>query len=171
MKKTICFLLFVVGVTACKNKYRPPFKTGYEGKSLPAFNILLPDSSTLFNTANIPKGTPLVLMYFLPNCPYSQGEMKNIINNISNFRNIRFFICTSQPLEQLKGFYTYFNLDKYPNITAGVDFKHFVPDYFKPMAVPFTMIYNKNQQLTKAFVGTLPSKQIEDEIAKFDRVK
>jgi len=150
----------------CRREFRPSLKTGFEGQSLPGFDLLLPDSTTVFNTADIPKGRPVVLMYFSPNCPYSQAEMNNIINDISVLKNIQFCIFTTWPFRQFKGFYAYFKLNKYSNIIAGEDFKHFFEDHFKPKGVPYTMVYNKDRILSKAFLGTMPSAQIEEVVAK-----
>ena len=166
MKKILIPLLLSSGLFACRRDFRPVLKTGFEGEPIPKFNILSSDSSTVLNTADIPKGAPIVLMYFSPNCPYSQAEMNNIINDISVLKNIQFCIFTTWPFRQFKGFYAYFKLNKYSNIIAGEDFKHFFEDHFKPKGVPYTMVYNKDRILSKAFLGTMPSAQIEEVVAK-----
>lgn len=162
MKRMIILLLIAIVSFSCKREFRPVVKTGLEGHPLPAFNILLPDSLTVFNTVNIPKGRPIVLLYFSPNCPYSQAEMRNIIKNMSTLKNVWFCILTNWPFRQLKGFYAYFKLNKYPNVIVGEDFENFFPQQYKPIGVPFTVIFNKDQKLKKAFLGTMPSKQIEE---------
>jgi len=157
-------ILFVVSLCllACNRSFRPAVKTGFEGTPLSAFDILLPDSSTILSTSRLLKGDPTVLIYFSPNCPYSQAEMSNIIEDMSNLKSVRFFIFTSWPFQQFRGFYAYYKLDKFPNITVGQDFKNYFSGHYKPMGVPFTMIYDKDGKLSTAFVGTMPGRQIEE---------
>jgi len=158
----IVFFLLSLSLLACHRTFRPTLKTGFEGKPLPAFNILLPDSSTLLNTADLPKGSPIVMVYFSPNCPYSQAEMSNIIGDMANLKSIRFCIFTNWPFQQLRGFCSYYKLDKYSNVIVGQDVKSYFIEHYKPIGVPFTMIYDKERRLSQVFVGTMPGKQIEE---------
>jgi len=167
MRKKLLLLLLSVGFSACKRDFRPVLKTGFEGKPLPVFNILLPDSATVLSTADIPKGSPLVLLFFSPNCPFSQAEMNSIVKDMPALKNVRFCIITNSPFTQLKEFYSYYALSQYSNITAGEDVKNYFQAHYKPIGVPYTLIFNKAMQLNKAFVGTMLGQQIE-EIAKED---
>lgn len=155
-------ILSSFSVLACNRSFRPTINTGFEGKPLPAFDILLADSNTVLNTAALPKGSPLVMMFFSPNCPYSQAEMSNIISNISTLKSTQFCIFTNWPFNQLKGFYSYYQLYKYANIIVGQDFKNYFTSHYKPVGVPFTMIYSKDRRLINAFVGTMPGDQIKE---------
>ena len=158
----LILVLLCSSLLGCNRSFRPTVKTGFEGEPLPEFKLLLPDSNTVINTADIPKGSPIVLVYFSPNCPYSQAEMTNIINDISNLKGVRFCILTSWPFSQLKGFYAYYQLHKYQNIVVGEDFNNYFSGHFKPIGVPFTMIYNREKKLSNAFVGTMPGLQLEN---------
>jgi len=162
MKKILIPLLLSSGLFACRRDFRPVLKTGFEGEPIPKFNILSSDSSTVLNTADIPKGAPIVLMYFSPTCPYSQAEMNNIIKNISTLKKIQFCVLTNSPFAQLKKFCSYYGLSRYPNIIAGEDFDNFFLGHYEPIGVPFTLIFNSNKTLKKAFVGTMSSVQIEE---------
>src|SRR6267378_1092268 len=99
MKKTIYAILFIY-LSACSGK--PLIKTGLEGKLLPAFNILLMDSATNFNTNNIPYGKPIILLYFSPSCPYCRALTEEIVTDMPSFTNVRFYILTPYPLQQVR---------------------------------------------------------------------
>ena len=156
----IGLLLILPGLYHCSDK--TPSKTGLEGKSLPSFSILLPDSLTYFNTKNEAPGKPVVLFYFGPYCRYSQAQMREIIKNINGLQGIRFFALTSSQFVDMKKFYTAYNLNRYPNITVGVDYTNFFSSYFKATAVPYMAIYDKNMKLNEVFSGGIYSWKIKE---------
>jgi thiol-disulfide isomerase/thioredoxin len=139
---------------------RKPKKTGMEGKSLPSFSLLLPDSITYLNTSNIKEGTPTVLFLFGPNCPYSKAQMKEIIEDMDGLKNINFYLITNYPFHDMKRFYYEYNLSKYSNITIGRDTAYFFTDYLKIPGVPYMAIYGKDKKLIKTFTGKIYSNQI-----------
>jgi thiol-disulfide isomerase/thioredoxin len=159
--KNITLAIYFILIIGCYSR-RPAEKTGLEGKSLPSFNLLLSDSLTYFNTSNIPKGKPIALFYFGPNCPYSRAQMEEIIEDMSILKNIRFYIFTIYPYQDMKNFYDYYNLGKYPNITVSLDYTNFFGNYFETQAVPYLAIYGKDKRLIKAFIGKVYGKQIKE---------
>jgi thiol-disulfide isomerase/thioredoxin len=157
--RNISFFILLVGLASCYGK--KPQKTGLEGKPMPSFDLLLPDSMTTFSTGSIPEGQPVVLYYFGPNCPYSKAQMKEIVDNIGTLRDIRFYVFTTWPFDEMKSFYEHYELKKYPNIITGLDYNAFFVDYFKAQGVPYMAIYGKDKKLNKAFVGKVYSSQIK----------
>lgn len=157
--KQLFFVIVVACLTGCFGA--APEKTGLEGKPLPAFNILLPDSTTWFNTGSIPAGKPVVLFYLSPYCPYCRAQVKEIIEDIDRLKDIRFYLITSHPLPALKNFYAEFELSKYPNILSGVDTARFISDYFEIEGVPYLAVYGKNKTLNKTFMGKVYSSQLK----------
>lgn len=153
----ICIVLF----TCCHRKDPLP-KTGLEGKILPAVNVLSSDSTTYFNTSNIPAGQPIVLLLFDPYCPYCREETKSIITNIKSMQDVRFYLITSSSFSDMKAFYKNFELNKYKNITVGVDTGFSFIKYFKISGVPFTAIYTRKKTLKQTFSGNVEAKVIND---------
>jgi hypothetical protein len=141
---------------------RSPEKTGLEGKPLPSFNLLLVDSTTHFNTANIPTGKPVVLCLFGPHCPYSKAQIEEIIEDIDKLKDIQFYIFTPYPFAEMKKFYEHYQLNKYSNIITGVDYTNFFGKYFKATGVPYTAIYGKDKRLIKSFIGIIYSSHIKE---------
>jgi hypothetical protein len=138
-----------------------PKKTGLEGQPLPAFSLLLADSTTYYNTKNIPKGSPTVLLYVSPRCPYCKAQIKDIVTNITSLKNIQFYILSTYPLQELRSFYNYYGLAKYHNILMGYDYNYFFEQKFKPMGLPYTAIYGKDKKLNEVFQGKVSASLIK----------
>jgi hypothetical protein len=88
--------------------------------------------------------------------------MTDIVGHIGSLKDIRFYIFTCAPFRIMKGFYTYFGLAKYPNISVGIDDKHFFENEFSAYGVPYTAIYSKDKRLVHAYLGKMRSAQIRD---------
>lgn len=161
--KTITLLIILAGLAGCSN--RDPEETGLEGKPIPSFSLLLPDSTSYLSTQHIPADKPVVFFDFGPNCQYSHAQMEEIIEDMGTLKDIRFYLLTTASLSEMKAFSNHYQLDKYPNITIGVDSKNFFGDYFEIRGVPYLAIYGKDRKLNAAFIGKVPVRQIR-EIAK-----
>lgn len=159
MKKTTIMLLLAAVLMACNN--RKAEKTGLEGKPLPSFSLFLADSATYFNTGSIASENPVVLLYFGPHCPYSRVQMKEIIEHMNILKGIKFYMFTTAQFEEMKSFYSEYQLNKYANITVGIDYTGFFGDYFKVSGVPYMAIYGKGKKLREAFSGSVYGKQIK----------
>lgn len=158
MKKlSITFIItFIVGCFGAE-----PERTGLEGKPLPDFNLLLPDSSTWINTRQAQKGKPVVLYYFSPHCPYCKAQTKEIIEDMDKLKGIQFYFITAFPFSEMKKFSKEYELAKYPNISTGLDTANAMGNYFEIRAVPYIAIYGKNQKLNNIFDGKIYSSQIK----------
>jgi thiol-disulfide isomerase/thioredoxin len=161
MKKIAFFVLTVVVMTGCNQGNA--VKTGMEGKTMPSFALRLADSTSFFNTASIPAGKPSVLFLFSPFCPYCRAEMDGIIDNMQELKDVHFYLLTPWPFHDMKLFYAYYHLEKYPNLTVGVDTSNFFGKYIHAQGVPYTAFYGKDKKLDKVFVGKTDAGIIEDE--------
>lgn len=153
-------IIITVLFASCYSK--DPQKTGLEGQLMPSFKLLQLDSSTYFDTKDIPIGKPTVLLYIGPNCPYSKTQIQEIIEDINKLKSINFYVFTSWPFKEMKQLHDHFHLDQYPNITTGIDFKYFFEGYFEAQGVPYMAIYGKDKKLNKVFVGKVYGKQIKE---------
>lgn len=138
-----------------------PEKTGLEGKAMPSFKLLLPDSSTYIDTKNIKTGKPAVIFYYSPHCAYSRAQMEEMIEEMEKLENAQLYVVTSSSFAEMKQFFTHYRLNKYPNIVTAFDYTNFVGNYFKVTGFPYTAIYDKEKKLNKAFVGKIYTKQIK----------
>jgi hypothetical protein len=118
--------------------------------------MLLMDSITLFRSEDIPSGKPIVMIYFRTDCPYCQEETKNIINNITTFKNFQVYFLSGSSLKDIKDYAQSFHLNQYPNIIVGKDYAHSFTQVYKPNSVPYLAIYNSRKELLKIYDGNIP---------------
>lgn len=124
--------------------------------TLPAFNILLQDSSTIFNTYNIPEGRPTVLFFFSPDCDHCIMTTDSLLKNMKSMQGADFHMFTFSSLAMLKPFAEQRRLAEYPNIlTVGKDYQYFFPMYYKAETVPYLVVYDRKKRLARLWNGTV----------------
>jgi thiol-disulfide isomerase/thioredoxin len=158
--KQLLYLVFPISLISCYSKQ--PELTGKEGKPIPSFSLLLPDSTNKFETQNIPTGKPSVLFYFSPYCPYCRAQMEDFIKDINDFKSINIYVFTTFPFGSMKAFYNNYNLSKYSNITCGNDGEKYFKAYYDVPGVPYIAIYGKDRMLRQAFVGKTNVRRIKE---------
>lgn len=123
--------------------------------TLPAFNIMLPDSSTIFNTYNIPEGKPIIILFFDPDCKHCKAEIKLLLKGMDSLKDVRFYFITSvHDFGKIRGFYDEYKLGDYSNIEAvGRDYEFFFFSYYGIRFVPDLVIYDEHKNLVKFFDG------------------
>jgi hypothetical protein len=133
---------------------------------LPVFNILLKDSVTTFNSFNIPKGRPVALMLFSPDCKHCSEAMDAITHGMDSLKNIRFYLMTLSPdMAGIRKFYKEHNLDKFENIEAvGWDYDFFYLTFFGAMQVPDIALYNSEKKLVHFFEPPFTVSQIFEKV-------
>ncbi len=141
-------------------------KTGLEGRLLPSFDLLLADSVTHLNTANIPTGKPIVIIGFSPFCKHCQAETEAIIKHIKTFENCRIYYITPYPFNQLKLFYDHYKLGQYSNITTGRDVNNAFFAYFKSTSTPYTVILDPQKRVKLVLVGQVDEVKLAKAIAE-----
>jgi len=152
MKNIVIFFVLCLFV-ACQWKSK-----GQE--TLPAFDLLLKDSVTHFNTSAINSGSPIVLMYFSPDCEHCQKETEGIIQNMDSLKHVRFYLVTNDPIERMQVYDKMYKLDKYPNIILGRDYKYFFPVHFKNAAPPYLVVYDRHKVIKAVFTGETSAGQL-----------
>lgn len=120
---------------------------------MPAFDILLKDSTTIINTSQIPEGKPVLLFYFSPDCEHCQVETVDLLKNIDSLKALRLYFITSDDFSRLKVYEKYYNINNYPNIVLGRDYRNALPNHFNILAPPFSALYSKNKRLVAVFAG------------------
>jgi len=121
--------------------------------TLPSFDMLLMDRSTIIHSKEIPEGKPIVVIYFRPDCPHCNAETKTFLDNIQSLKDVRLYYLTSASFEDIKGFYDHYNLELYQNIVIGKDYEHSFFEAFNPHSVPYMAIYDGKKNLVKVYHG------------------
>ena len=155
-KKTVKFLfsfltLIVVTLTSvAQTEITPPYKRikGWPPLVLTQLNKQELTSKDLKNQATI-------IMYFSPDCDHCKQQTTEMINRIKDLSKYQIILATYQPEEQMAGFQTYYQLQKYPNIRMGRDTKFLLPPFYKIKNLPYLALYNKKGDLIKTFDGNV----------------
>lgn len=134
--------------------------------SMPAFDILLSDTSTKFNTAKIPNGKPVVLFFLGPNCTYCDTIIHTIISRIDTLRDIQFLLLSVAYFYDVKAYEEKYQLNKYDNIVLGLDYDNIFSTYYGIDRIPFLVIYGKEKRMKRANLGPLPADTIRAIIDK-----
>jgi thiol-disulfide isomerase/thioredoxin len=154
--QTFSLLFIAVTWLACQDQTtQQVYKTGMEGKPIPAFAIQLLDSTSFVQSKDISEGKPLILFYFSTTCPYCRAQMRDMVDNIESLRNEQLCVITNDNLHSIKAFSDYFKLKKLNNVIVGRDTGSVVFNTYRLMTVPFTALYDKNKQLSVAYMGRM----------------
>ena len=118
---------------------------------MPRFSILLPDSSS-FTPEQIPeKYNHTLIIYFAPDCGHCQHEAKAIVQKMDSLKTVFFVFAAYKPLEDIRGFASYYGLDKFENVRVGRDPRYYIPSFYRVKYTPFIAIYNKKGILEKIY--------------------
>jgi len=164
MRYLVFALLFMGAIfSSCKEeKPQKAYKTGMEGKPLPAFAIQLLDSTSFIHSEDIPGDKNLVLFYFIPTCPYCRAQMRDMVNNIERFKDEQLCILTDANLSSIKNFVSYFDLQNFKNVIIGRDTGGVIVQNYGLISVPFTALFDKNKNLKVAYSGRTNSNSLLD---------
>ncbi|XZF13243.1 TlpA family protein disulfide reductase [Chitinophagaceae bacterium MMS25-I14] len=121
--------------------------------TLPAFNLLELDSSTIFNTYNIPEGKPVVLMFYSPDCDHCQKLAQEIMKHMDSLSVADFYLLTPMTIGASKVFYDQYHVKNYKNIRLFKDYEFFFPRFYGASYVPYLAIYDRHKKLVKVYEG------------------
>ena len=160
------FILIVLLVISAANGYSQD--AGKAGKdpvdtlapyqkypTLPAFNVMEMDSVTIFNTYNIPKGRPVAIMLFSPDCGHCARMTDEILEKIDSLSGIDFYLVTPvHNMDDIRKFYEHHHHAEYSNVKmVGRDYEFFYGGYYKIAVVPDLALYDAQKKLVKLFQG------------------
>lgn len=145
MCRIFCLLLFAL-VTTLSSGQPPEIK-----KSIPPFKIVLTDGRP-FDYKELKKGSPVMLIYFAPECDHCREYTKELISVMDHFKNTQIIMISYLPLGKLRQFSKEFRLEQFKNIKVGTEGNSFlVPGYYKIGTFPFTAIFDKEGKLSAIF--------------------
>jgi len=152
MKKALVILCTVL-IAGCYSKKPEVKKTGLEGQSMPNIELIAVDSVSHFNTESIKPGKPTILFAFEPWCPYCRAQTTSMINQIQKLKDVNIYMLCTSRYSEFKKFYNKYQLQKYPNITAGIDYRRSFDSYFQIPGVPCLAIYTPDKKLKQVLEG------------------
>ena len=122
-----------------------------KAQTIPPFKIMLSDNR-VFSADELPKGKPLILVYFDPDCDHCQMLMKNLFSKIDEFKKAEIVMVTFKSIPELAAFEKEHDISKYPNIKTGTEGTSFYLRYYYGLEkMPFTALYDKHGKLNYSY--------------------
>jgi thiol-disulfide isomerase/thioredoxin len=122
--------------------------------SLPAFRILLPDSTHWFTQADLRKDKAVMFMVFNPECEHCQKEAETLQKYHKDFlASIEIVMTTYQDMQKMREFIRHYDLGSIRNVHVGRDVNYFFGTFFNMHYLPFLAFYDKHGKLAKVFEG------------------
>lgn len=121
-------------------------------QKIPAFKMTLSTRKIFDTEKDLPKGKPVVLIYFDPDCDHCQKLMNELFPKMVNLKKAQIILVTYKPVEELAVFEKKYNIASYGNIKAGTEgYIFYLRNYYKIMLMPFTALYDKNGNLNYVY--------------------
>ena len=122
-----------------------------KGGAIPPFKMLQTNGA-YFSATDLPKGKPVVLIYFAPDCEHCQVLMNDLFKKVNELKTAELVLVTFKPIEDVAGFEKAYSTHKYPNIKVGTEgTSFFLRYYYKIQNTPFTALYDKNGKALGAY--------------------
>jgi len=132
------------------------FSVRANSQTIPSFKITLSNNKILHAT-DLPKGKPIVLIYFDPDCDHCQKLMAELFKNIKSFKKAQIVLVTFKPVIELIAFEKKYDTRKYPNIKVGTEGTLFyLKNYYKLVKMPFTALYDSNRNYNYSYRDETP---------------
>lgn len=166
MKKIIAFLaglFFTATAFSQADSLLHPYQ---KHPSFPPVKLLLPDSTSYFTKADLPKKTPTMFVFFNPECDHCKHETEALVQNIDKFNKAFVVMATTFPFDSMLAFREKYKLAQYKNIVVAHDFQYFAPTFFMLHSLPFHAFYNRKKELISVFEGSMTIEKILGELAK-----
>ena len=147
---SILTLLAIAQVSVAQTDTTPPYKKikGWPPLVLTQLNNVELTSKDLKNQATI-------IMYFSPTCEHCKHQMTDMLTRKKELSKYQIILATYQPEEEMAGFQTLYQLQKYPNIRMGRDSKFLLPPFYRIKNLPFVALYTKKGELITTFDGNV----------------
>jgi len=130
--------------------------------TLPAFKLLELDSSTVFNTYDIPEGKPTILMLFSPDCDHCKHLTEKLTAGMDSLKDVQIYMMTPvSSMTELRDFYAKYHLADYKNIKiVGRDVDFFFFTFYGAHFVPYLALYDKHKKLIKSLDSNITVKEL-----------
>jgi thiol-disulfide isomerase/thioredoxin len=110
------------------------------------------------------KNSPVVVLFFSPDCDHCQRETKELLAYKEELKNIQILMVSSAPYPEVREFYETYHLSSMKNIRVGEDVNFKLGSIFKIRTYPSLFVYDQNGILAKAFVGNIGIPAILDAV-------
>lgn len=117
----------------------------------PEFAVQCTDGSQFRPTSS--NSSPLVLMFFSPDCEFCQKEIEGIIANVREFQGVRWLFVT---ISEVDDFLIDYPIDAIPNASICIDVDGSLMRTFDVTAPPAIFVYDEMGALIGFRRGAVP---------------
>ncbi len=142
------------------------FSSKVFSQTIPSFKMYRSDK-TIFNSIDLPKSKPTILIYFDPDCEHCQHLMKEFFQKINEFKKAEVVMVTYKSIEEVAAFERQHDIQKYKNIVVGTEgLGFYLRNYYGIMTMPFTALYDKKGNLNYSYRKDTSVSDLIDRIKK-----
>lgn len=124
---------------------------GQDATQIPPFKLLR-SNGRFFNSSELPKNKPVLLIYFAPDCGHCLDLLTPFFKQIDRFRETEIVLATFKPVSELTLFERSYKTAAYPNLVVGTEGNTFyLRNYFKMQKTPFVALYDSKGKLAQTF--------------------
>ena len=132
------------------------FSLRADSQTVPSFKITLSNNKIL-NAADLPKGKPLVLIYFDPDCDHCQKLMAELFKKINALKKAQIVLVTFKPVIEVIAFEKKYGTRKYANMKVGTEGTLFyLKNYYKLTKMPFIALYDRKGNYNYSYRDETP---------------
>lgn len=140
----LCFVLVSMISLAGPLPQNPP-------GDIPPFKLMRTNGA-FFKAAELPKGKPVMLVYFAPDCNHCHTLLNDIFKNFKAFNHLTVVLATFKPVDELRIFERQYNTAAYKNIITGTEGTTFFLRYhYNIPTTPYTVLFDKNGKQVTTF--------------------
>ncbi len=159
-KIVLLFAIFAVG-----------FGLASDGQALPAFRLQRTGNRT-FSNSDLPKGRPVILVYFDPECAHCLELTDQLFEKIKSFAGCELLLVTFKPVEDVAAFEVKYGLRDLPGVVVGTEgFSFAMRKYYQVMIMPFTALYDQRHRLVVAYRKGTPVADLVKRVKKLQSKK
>lgn len=140
-------------------------------RTLPDFRFFT-DSMGAITPARVPPEKALVIIHFLPDCHFCQGEAKELAANAALFGGAHILWVSAAGSKQIRDFGAWYGLANLPSYTLSRDSLRSFGQTFGTASVPTTFVYSAlrdgKRSLLKQFTGETSAEAIRKAIGHDD---
>lgn len=146
-----CFI-FLVGTIG----FVPERSAAQSADKLPSFAMSL-SNGQYFKAADLPKGKPVLLIYFAPDCDHCHTLMNEFFRRAADFKPVEVVMVTFKPVSEVAAFEQSYQTFRYPNIRVGTEGStYYLRLFYKLQNTPFTALYNRQGKLVCSYRKQTP---------------
>ena len=132
------------------------FPSRMNSQTIPPFKMTL-SNNKIFKAVDLPKGKPLVLIYFDPDCDHCQKLMADLFKKINSFKKVEMVLITFKSVTEVAAFEKKYTTSKYANMKVGTEGTLFyLKNYYKLVKMPFTVLYDSKGNYSYSYRDETP---------------